>query len=119
IIRMRNWIACSTCSILFLSLFVLFLVLPFSVRSQSLTTSPVRYQHYSSANPGSVKWNRSFIDSVNNGLQNSYPDPYSVLYKSMIIPGWGQIVNRQVWKVPIIYGLLGGLSWYSIHLTKK
>lgn len=36
----------------------------------------------------------------------------------MIIPGWGQITNKQVWKVPIVYGLLGGLSYYSITLTK-
>jgi hypothetical protein len=37
----------------------------------------------------------------------------------MIIPGWGQIVNRQAWKVPIVYGLLGGLTYYSIYLTQK
>jgi len=37
----------------------------------------------------------------------------------MIIPGWGQIVNRQIWKVPIVYGLLGGLTWYSISMTKS
>lgn len=36
----------------------------------------------------------------------------------MIIPGWGQITNKQVWKVPIVYGLLGGLTYYSITLTK-
>lgn len=37
----------------------------------------------------------------------------------MIIPGWGQITNRQVWKVPIVYGLLGGLTYYSVYLTKQ
>lgn len=41
------------------------------------------------------------------------------MYKSLIIPGWGQIVNKQTWKVPIVYGLLGGLAWYSVYLTKK
>jgi len=35
-----------------------------------------------------------------------------------MIPGWGQIQNKQIWKVPIIYGLLGGLTYYSITLTK-
>lgn len=48
-----------------------------------------------------------------------YPDPKSVLYKSLLIPGWGQIVNKQAWKVPIIYALLAGLTGYSIYLTKK
>lgn len=37
----------------------------------------------------------------------------------MMIPGWGQIVNKQIWKVPLVYGLLGGLGYYSVDLTKK
>jgi len=41
------------------------------------------------------------------------------MHKSMIIPGWGQIVNKQAWKVPLVYGLLGGLTYYSIYLDKK
>lgn len=48
-----------------------------------------------------------------------FPDPTTVMFKSMILPGWGQIVNGQIWKVPIIYALLGGLTYYSIYLTKK
>ncbi|HLR31901.1 MAG TPA: DUF5683 domain-containing protein, partial [Fodinibius sp.] len=50
---------------------------------------------------------------------DSLPSPNSVMYKSMIIPGWGQITNRQIWKVPIVYGLIGGLAWYSIDLTRS
>lgn len=42
-----------------------------------------------------------------------------VLKRSLIIPGWGQVTNKQVWKVPIVYGLLGGLTYYSIYLTKE
>lgn len=47
-----------------------------------------------------------------------FPNPKAVMRKSMIIPGWGQITNKQIWKVPIVYGLIGGLSYYSITLTK-
>lgn len=50
---------------------------------------------------------------------NQLPDPKDVMFKSMIIPGWGQITNKQIWKVPLVYGLLGGLTWYSIDLNKK
>jgi hypothetical protein len=35
-----------------------------------------------------------------------------------MIPGWGQITNHQIYKVPIVYALLGGLTYYTIHLTK-
>ncbi len=50
--------------------------------------------------------------------QEVFPDPNRVLRQSLIIPGWGQITNKQIWKVPIVYGLLGGLTYYSITLTK-
>lgn len=48
-----------------------------------------------------------------------YPDPNKVLYRSMMIPGWGQVTNRQVWKVPIIYGLFAGVTFYNLDLTRK
>ena len=48
-----------------------------------------------------------------------YPDPKMVLRRSLIIPGWGQVTNRQTWKVPLVYGLLGGLTYYSVYLTKQ
>ena len=50
---------------------------------------------------------------------SQFPDPKKVLYKSLMIPGWGQIVNKQIWKVPIVYGMLAGLTWYSIFLNQK
>lgn len=45
-----------------------------------------------------------------------YPSPKSVLYKSLIVPGWGQVVNRQIWKVPIIYGMFAGVGVYTVFL---
>lgn len=50
---------------------------------------------------------------------NTFPDPKMVLRRSLIIPGWGQITNKQAWKVPIVYGLIGGLGYYSVYLTKQ
>ena len=38
--------------------------------------------------------------------------PTKALYLSFL-PGAGQIYNHQAWKVPIIYALLGGLSYWS------
>lgn len=48
-----------------------------------------------------------------------YPSPKSVLYKSLIIPGWGQVVNRQIWKVPIIYGMFAGVGVYTFYLNDQ
>lgn len=51
--------------------------------------------------------------------EDEFPEPKSVLYKSLIIPGWGQLVNKQAWKIPIVYGLIGGVAAYSIYLTNQ
>lgn len=48
-----------------------------------------------------------------------FPTPQSVLFKSMIVPGWGQIENRQVWKVPIIYGMFIGVGVYAGYLNTQ
>lgn len=53
-------------------------------------------------------------DSV---IAPQFPDPKMVMRRSLIIPGWGQVTNKQAWKVPFVYGLIGGLSYYSFHLT--
>ena len=39
------------------------------------------------------------------------PDPTKVLWMSVIVPGSGQIMNRQFWKVPIVYGGFLGLGY--------
>lgn len=59
------------------------------------------------------------IADYNNNVstREEYPSPKSVMRKSMIIPGWGQIENRQIWKVPIIYGLFTGIGFYTVHLN--
>ena len=47
------------------------------------------------------------------------PYPKKILRKSLILPGLGQYHNDQSWKIPLIYGLIGGLSYYSVFLTKQ
>lgn len=54
-----------------------------------------------------------------SSVSKEFPKPTSVLYKSLIIPGWGQIVNRQIWKVPIIYGLFTGIGVYTVFLNNQ
>ena len=56
-------------------------------------------------------------DTVQTGRE--FPKPSSVLYKSLLIPGWGQVVNKQAWKVPIIYGLFAGVGAYTIYLDSQ
>ncbi len=53
-------------------------------------------------------------DTVNNDdEQEEFPSPRSVMFKSMMVPGWGQIENKQTWKVPIIYAMFAGIGYYT------
>lgn len=51
--------------------------------------------------------------------RKEFPEPKSVMFKSMMVPGWGQIENKQIWKVPIIYGLFAGIGYYTHHLHSQ
>lgn len=61
-------------------------------------------------------------DTTESEARNrEFPKPKSVMYKSLMVPGWGQIVNKQVWKVPIVYGLYAGIGYYTytVHQDYK
>jgi len=61
----------------------------------------------------------TLLDDIEPSRRDTVPKPSSVMRKSMILPGWGQVVNRQIWKVPIIYGMLAGLTYYSIQMDQN
>lgn len=96
--RSTDILATITCILIFSS----------TVFAQSASYSFVE----SSLKPGYLS---DFADTT----QSEFPEPAYVLRRSLIVPGWGQIINQQWWKVPIIYGLLGGLTFYSIEMTKQ
>jgi hypothetical protein len=61
----------------------------------------------------------SFVQDTLQSNSDSFPAPKSVLFKSMMIPGWGQIENKQIWKVPIIYGMFAGIGAYTVYLNNN
>lgn len=75
------------------------------------------YNTYQTFVPRNYNQNLSFADSTTSSPE--YPDPKMVLRRSLMIPGWGQVTNKQAWKVPIVYGVLGGLTYYSVYLHKQ
>lgn len=36
--------------------------------------------------------------------------PRTAALRSAILPGWGQVYNKKYWKLPIVYGALGGCA---------
>ncbi len=93
-----------------------------------LSVPDVFAQNYSSRqNPNILRsqydfGHRYFTTIQNDILQNdtdSLPSPKSVLFKSLTVPGWGQIENKQIWKVPIIYGMFAGIGVYTFYLNNN
>jgi hypothetical protein len=38
-------------------------------------------------------------------------NPKKAIVRSAIIPGWGQITNKKIWKVPLVYAALGTTAY--------
>lgn len=57
------------------------------------------------------RWGRFFT--------KNYPDPGKAALFSLILPGAGQAYNKKWWKLPIVYGGLGGLLWLEIDNIKE
>jgi hypothetical protein len=57
---------------------------------------------------------RSFKPTVKKKRSVVFPDsthsPHVAVMHSLMVPGWGQVYNHQLWKVPIIYGGIGLLG---------
>lgn len=49
-------------------------------------------------------------------------NPKTATLRSLAIPGWGQVYNKEYWKLPIIYGALGtaaGIYFYNNTWYKR
>lgn len=83
------------------------------------TLDPVPIIRESTVNQSDSTRLSSIINVRADKQVNELPYPKQILRKSLIVPGLGQYHNDQSWKIPIIYGLIGGLSYYSMYLTKQ
>jgi hypothetical protein len=78
--------------------------------------------------PDSARITGTQVDTVALGQGESVKDifpqekeeevhsPHKATFYSAIFPGLGQIYNKKYWKLPIIYGAIGGLG-YAIHFN--
>ena len=50
------------------------------------------------------------------GISDSAPhDPRGALWRAAVLPGWGQVYNRQYYKLPFVLGGLGGLVASALY----
>ena len=90
-----------------------------TVTALSDTLDPVPISVENTASTADTTRPSSTILATTDKQIDRLPYPNQILRKSLILPGLGQHHNDQSWKIPLIYGLIGGLSYYSLFLTKQ
>ena len=58
----------------------------------------------------------SLLDTTK--LKAFKPDPIKVVWMAAIIPGYGQIMNKKYWKLPLVYGGFLGFA-YAISMNSS
>lgn len=48
-------------------------------------------------------------------FSKNYPDPGKAALFSLVLPGSGQIYNKKYWKLPFVYGAIGGLTYVAVN----
>ncbi|MCA0238556.1 MAG: DUF5683 domain-containing protein [Bacteroidetes bacterium] len=56
---------------------------------------------------------------VRRFFSKDYPNPRKAAFLSLALPGAGQAYNRHWWKLPIVYGAIGGMTWLEIQNVKQ
>jgi hypothetical protein len=51
-------------------------------------------------------------------FSKNYPNPRTAALLSFIIPGAGQAYNKKWWKIPIVWGVLGGIAYGTFDTQK-
>lgn len=57
-------------------------------------------------------------NSFNRFFVKKYPNPRAAALLA-IVPGGGQAYNKKWWKIPLVYGALGGMSWWAISTNQQ
>ncbi len=81
------------------------------ITTDSLNSEVINLNEISDADSTSIKKERfKLIKSI---LDKKYPNPNRAAALSLLAPGAGQIYNKKYWKLPFVYGALGGLGYMA------
>jgi hypothetical protein len=95
--------------------FVLILLLPFSAVCQKVVDENIENLVVSSEPGGPMTPDSMTVTGGKHTVKSFSPIP-KLATRLAIIPGMGQLYNRDYWKVPLIYLSLGG-GIYAYHLN--
>jgi hypothetical protein len=94
--------------------FLLLFLTSFCVQAQNVTNNKLVL---TDSLKGKFSRTNRILNADTFKLKPFKPDPLKVVWMAAIIPGYGQIMNKKYWKLPIVYGgFLGcayAVSWNS------
>ena len=61
----------------------------------------------------------SFSQNYTDSIKVKTHSPHKAFIYSAILPGMGQVYNRQYWKVPVLYAGIATLTYFFIFNTDK
>ncbi len=85
-----------------LALFAIFLI----ITSTGYSRQNDSLQYHEKPLPINASFKRTPLDDHTGG---------KALWRSAVLPGWGQIYNKQAWKLSIIYGGAGVVTYFAIN----
>jgi len=101
----------------YINIVVLFFVLMPLGAQDKVDIGKSRILKDSISNQEVVKTDTVSIDTIKQ--KEFKPDPVKVVWMAAIIPGYGQIMNKKYWKLPIVYGgFLGCAYALSMNSTR-
>ncbi len=74
-------------------------------------TDSTRYKNNSNT-PGMISNKK---DTANASVYK----PRKAIIRSAIIPGWGQVTNKKIWKVPVVYAALGTTTYLFFRNNRQ
>jgi hypothetical protein len=85
-------------------------------------TQPVSSSHFNAVSDRNKRFTAdipSIQNTIDEAIRDTVPKPRKVMLRSLMLPGWGQYINRQAWKIPLVYGLIGGVAYYAYYADTR
>lgn len=91
-------------------------ILIFLIICWGLWTGSCWAQYKNDNNRASAEWSITSNDTIK---KSSAKSPTGAMIRSLIVPGWGQLYNKKIFKAILIFGAETGLIANSIYLNQK